>query len=602
MPSFGIRRGGKGKKEASTTHVYYLLAVMVFAVAMALYFDTGVSQYNTWDIFDYVFSSHIISVYGMRAGLKYLMALGGPVWDAFFANEYILLWIPSLFYNLLGVNVLSVSLYGILCLVGVVAALFWIGRTIYSPRAGILSALAFACIPAVVLEVGSAGDGLAVAFFSSVTVLAALEADRRGKNYLYAIPGILAAIGAMAGSVEVFIAMVFLLLLMTYRTVRRHGKARRAAARGLGMLVIGAAAGALLIFLAGLVLVGNYYAFFGAGGSYTPINTYFVQRIPPLSGVIEGIFPTYYGYSYSLSWVWPYAAFDPAQATKILWPYGIAETGSPYIRNVIGFFGYLMVACAAYLAYRRRWEMLLPLAWLVVVLGYLSFGISGGLHNFIGLDPRLFIAAMPPLALVIGVGIDCVIADASLRIRVSKLPLRVVLYACIAVALLLILSTTVYLVEFYNQTYAAQLYPWVQAGRFVAGLPRNTTVYIVSIVLNASYPAAVAQGNNTVAREIEAINVDNMEAVGFYSGYGYNFNYSYLYSNCSAIKTGSYLLVFNDTGTFIPWAGGMNSAGLSCNDLTRVNMLRQPVPQAPRGQPQYVTSVPEVYIKSAGHT
>ena len=480
-------------------YLYYLAAVAIFAVALGMYFNTGISYYNEGDMYVRIYSSHIISIYGMKDGIAYLTKLGGEVWDAFFPNEYLLIGIPALFYRVLGINATTVSLYGTISLVGTIVVLFYIGKRLGNGRVGIISAAVFACIPAVLLELGSGGDGLPVAFFSSAAVLSVIEAGRTGNNYYYLMPGVLIAIGAMAGSVEVLITLLFLFLLLLYRAAKSHDAANlRGSAVRFTFFILGALAGLFAILFCGQAFAGSYYAFFGAEVGHAPINTYFIQYTMPFVGVLEGLFPTYYSYSYMYFWIWPYSALNPSESTSILSPYGITEAGSPRIVNVIGFFGYAMLVCAVYLAYRRSRGVGLPATWIAVVIGYLSFGISGNLNGFIALDPRLFIAAMPPLALIIGLGADDMLTEVSkyprfrARLRAGdrrRLALKMVFYACITVFALLVFTTAIYLVQFYNNTYASELYPWVQTGKFISTLPKNATVYVVSTVFyNAPLP------------------------------------------------------------------------------------------------------------------
>lgn len=511
-----------------------LAAVIALSLAMGYYFNTGASQYNDWDFYVYIYYSHVISAYGLRGGLAVLRGMGLLV----FTGKYILLAVPALLYSALGINTLSISLFGAVCLVGAMASIFCIAREIGGGRAGIFAAAAFGIAPATILELGSAGDGLPLAFFSALAALLLVKGWKGGKPWYIAAAGAALFVGAMASSAEIFISLLAFAAFLAYESPGGGGKAlpRGSRLRPLASLCAGSIIGLAILIAADQLILGSPLAYFLQSGPHATVN-YFTQPQLPLGEVIGALFPAYYAYSYGYFWITPYSIPLPTPRAEL-----------PHPGNFVGLLGYLMAACAAYLAYRKDRGMEFPLIWLVVVLLYLGAGTDSLGSGFIYFNPRFLMGALPPLSIVVGLGLDRMAHDAELAgaSRGGGALIRPAAYLCLAALAALVAVTSFYIAQFCVTAWKTELQPFVQAGSLVMGLPNGTTVYVSSAFLSPGAAGGNGTAYTVLSGQLSTVNFYNLIAVALYGGYGHRFNTSYVYTGCGGLRRGSYVLVIND--------------------------------------------------------
>ena len=574
------RKSGYADSGSGGGHAPYAIALVLavlLSIAAGVYFRTNTTAYNGWDFYFYIYYSHILAEYGFGGGLHYLISHGLTV----FTGQWLLLGIPALVYDLIGINTFSVNLFEYISVAGAMAALFLIGGHISNRRAGLISAIAFAAVPAAVLELTSAGDGMPIAFFSSLAVLSFIWAERRGGAF-YAIPGIVGVLGVIAGSAEVFFTLIFLAMLGAYRVARREA--------GMGARDLAAFLSGTLICLA--ALIGLYAVVIpGHFGVFT--DPYYAQSSLPLSEVVEELFPAYAQYTYVYPFVMPYA--------------GVAYAPSPHLLyNNLGFLGYAAALCAVYLVARKRLkDAAMPLSWLAVVLACLSFGMDRLSGGFIMFDPRFMIAAVPPMALVVGTGLDMMLRDAMGRSGgAGRAALRRHAGRAAAVAVLVVacVSATAvaayYISEFETAAYHNDAVVVTGIAGFIETLPKNSTVYLVSSVINAS-EIAVYQYNSTdiIAAENESRLTNEFVGMvlSIYTGFGYGFNTSYVRQDCPAFKGGSYIVLKVSPSIYAE--ANQSRAGVAlCPGLESV-VLPQPPDETPaNGVPYDPSAFGDFYV------
>ncbi len=508
---------------------YAILAMaLLLSVALAVGINNGISLYNDWDGFTYVYFSHIVSVYGMDRGISYIMNSGMP--NVYFTDKYLLLAGNALIYYIMGLNGFSRGLFAMLCMIGTMVALFFVGKEVWGGRAGAISALAFGTIPAVILEVGAAGDGTAVTLFSSLAVLAMVIGRRRGDLRYYAVSALLIFIGALAGDETYMVALTIAPFVLYYSLT---GGARGAMRSPAAFFVAGAAAGVLLVLLLDMALKGNPLSYFTARAAHG----YYVYTPSPQ-------FPEFLA--------------DLLPSPVPLYPFIVPSTIYPKIYpDVLGYYGYAALLCGAYLLARKVRGGKLPMVWLLITFAYLSFGIdslSG--PNFINANPRFLIVMAPPISLVVGSGLNALLDDLSTRPRSRdtakrSAAFRYVAYLVLVLALGVAIYTVIYTVSGFDSTYAVELSPFINAGTFVKGLAAGTPLYVMTGAVN------VTSMENTTRGAVAAVENATIEsnwytlmALGQFDGYNYRFNASYVGGNCGGIIGGAYVIFIDDQAYF----------------------------------------------------
>jgi len=348
----------------------------------------------------------------------------------------------------------------------------------------------------------------------------------------------------------------------------------------MAFLFAGAAVGVFLIMLLDKAFIGSYTAFFLSNDTYSSTN-FFIQPTSPVVYYLQSLFPTNIAYSYAQWWVWPYAMQLGLVPELPYWPSNIF-----FSTNHFGFFGYAMLLCALYLAFKRDKRLLFPSAWFLVAFGYLSFGIAAGQQTigFIRFDPRYLIVIVAPLALIIGIGFDRVLSDIANigkklsrngRTQCSADLKRYALYIILLLGVAVLFATSLYLVQFDNQAYKIYLHNFVEAGSFINTLPESSEIYLVSEVANVTNERNVSAAFlNSFHYMLGVINWFNFRTVGYFGGYAHNYNYNYTEQNCSAIPAGAYIVVLDSSSWFFGpspfWNMSHVRSKFSCPNLEQI--------------------------------
>ncbi len=514
----------KGIAARLTKYPYLVLLVLVSALGIAVSAATVLGPgpfLDFWDDFYYVYFSHYIAVQGFQNIVR-----------ANFVTEYLLSGIPAIFFRLFGVSLLSEGLFSMFCLVGVIACIFLIAKLLHNELSGIISALSFIFIPLVAAEGAASGDNMAVAFFSTLAVLLLLLGVKEKKRSYYALSGFVGVIGALAGSALNVTIFLFLIPCLLYLLFRDRGREQR-------LRTVFFFSGILLAVLAamalGYVLQSDPLIFFAT--NFGP-GSYPVSQSPAFARAVSVLFPQQPAYGSNAQFFWPY------------------ELGSGVIYpNVIGFFGYAMAASAIYLLIRKKYKVLVPLAWFGVLFLYLAFGKDSlSLGGYIIFVPRFLIILMPPLSITIGLGLSVLAESLLLNVRRRRASWRSavsgILMPALTIAYVLLIANSVLLMRFLNYANYVLTYQTSQTASELASLPKNVSIYITTGMSGvpgpSGFPTPNPYGIDNVTEYIRDTSFLYWFSVEDYAGYAIPINYSVIFTNCSAIK-GDYVIGVNTT-------------------------------------------------------
>lgn len=499
---------------------YLALLALITAVGIVLSMVTVLGPNNFIDFWDdsyYVFYSHYIANYGFHN-----IPFGN------FATEYILVGVPAILYKLFGVSLLTEGLLSMFYLVGTVGSVFLISKILHNDLAGILSALTFIFVPLVSMEGAASGDSMAVAFFSAFAVLLLLIGAERRQAIFYAMSGFIGLLGLLAGSALNLLVFLFIIPYLLYLLLKRKDAKQFAYT---SIFFAGVVLAIALILLLGYVLQSNPTAYFktnysGYPNSTTPAFIEYIYLLFPLHSVSAGI-------------------------SKSALPF-ISSVGYSTGPNVIGFFGYATLISGIYLAVRRHYKALIPVAWFGLIFLYLSFGIDTWSGSWILYVARFSIILIPAMAVIIGIAFSMLIESAMAKRRTRKFPIRRTLsrvaLLVVAVAYAILVINALFVTHYVHQANYIMTYQWSQIAKALSTLPQNASIYLASgLSGNPGYNSLKSMYNiefPSTTAYLQDYNFLEWMAIEAYVGYNANVTYTTIFSNCSDIN-GDYIIGVN---------------------------------------------------------
>ncbi len=506
-----------------TLYAIFLALIVVLGIALSMKTVLGSGTFiDFWDDSYYIYFSHYIANYGFN-----------HIEFANFATEYILVGVPAILFRLFGISLLTEGMFSMFCLVGTIISIFLIGKLLHNELAGVLSALTFILVPLVAAEGAASGDNMAVAFFATLAVLLLLLGAKRRQPIYYALLGFVGIIGVLAGSALNIIIFVFLVPYLLYLLLKYRNRKQLACT---------------LLFFAGILMAIALIMALGYTLQSHPL-IYFTTNYHAAEQATSQT-PTFLQY---VSILFPFRSAGNGIRNWFFWPF-ILDFGNGANTNVMGFFGYAMLSSVLYLLARRKYNVLIPVSWFVLLLLYLSFGkdsLSGGYVLFVGLFSIILI---PAIAVIIGLALSMLVEGAFPRRKLSKgrrqraFYNKIVLFIAIA-AYILIVANSLMLMNFIHISNYALTYQWQQVADVLLSLPHNASIYMSSGLSQdpgiANYTAGVFYGafNNTAAY-IRNSNFLNWMAIEAYGHYNVDANFSAVFSNCSNLK-GDYIVEIN---------------------------------------------------------
>ena len=406
-----------------------LLCVLVFGLFLNFALFYGPSWINGSD--NYIYTAQ---AYSFAQG--HFRQSGCAIIDCV---NYIVSAGTGLSLALLGYSMFAASLFGILCFSLTVVVIYLIGRELHSPMAGLISGFLYTIFPLVLSQSSNVGDDIPMAFLLSLSVLFLILALYREKNkerYLL-LAGFVSAINVLTIS-EAVIGVFFILTFIILVALLRRSKSL--ATRGLGFYVLG-----VLTAFAVVALIGMYQAG----------NPLFVMQVytKNLSTLFTNQSPAFYSYLKTLFVASPAKNLD-----------GLA----------FGYFGYLLLACAAYLIATRAKRISVLYYWFAFSFLYLGFGTQAiAKYSPVLYIPRFMLILVPAITLIIGIAFAKLIEQARKKRNSSR---AILVYAPLSLIILVLTASSISNIAFINYSQLQGTEPLLQFGQYLNALPPNAAV------------------------------------------------------------------------------------------------------------------------------
>lgn len=414
----------------------------------------------------------------------------------------------AFFYWLFGANIMSSVAWDVVSFAGTTVIIFLIGRELYSDYAGIVAALLFAFLPAVVRLAWTMSDSLPVMFLASLAMLALLYGTRGRSRLWYSVCG--AAL--VASTLVMPMGLMALAIVLLYIIVEALRGRLKPYSRLL-YLAYGLAIALALTFAFNYLSSSSHNPFI----TYTETFSYFqgshTQLVPAnayLGFYIQVMFPS--GLVNALS-----NAARSGNASLLSFWGQIYSIGS----NTVGFYFYFLIIAMAVLAARVERRSYFLFFWFVIgflVMEFDPFHVS--LSPFVymlqhRLDRYITFVAPPAVLLISMAGFS--LADKVSKRRRHRALKRALAAGVFSTAVIFLVATAVPISMYWNQLMYAQRYTQQEAAAYLLALPNSTRIYFTSAVSMA----------------VIYMHFDNLSRFSVYDGI----------ANCSQIGGPSYIIL-----------------------------------------------------------
>ncbi|MEM3661924.1 MAG: glycosyltransferase family 39 protein [Candidatus Micrarchaeaceae archaeon] len=502
---------------------YAILLALIIAAGIALSIKTVLGPGTFLDFWDdtlYIYFSHYIATYGFN-----------NIAVASFATEYILVGVPAIIFKFFGVSLLTEGMFSMLCLTGTIISIFLIGKTLHNEFAGIISALTFILVPLVAAEGAASGDNMAVAFFATLAVLMLLLGAKKKQAIYYLLSGFIGLLGVLAGSPLNLLVFMFLVPYLLFLLFKNRSRVQL---RHTLVFIAGMLTAVAVILLCGYILQSEPF-------------TYFITNYIDMQYLTSPT-PNFLEY---ISILFPFKPIYNASPGLLFWPF-VGYFWNLFNPNVIGFFGYAMLASLAYLIIRKQYEVFLPFSWFGLILLYLSFGEDSFSGAYMLFDVRFTIILIPAMAVIIGLAISKFVETALPKKKPRRIRSQHVFYKAMLLIIILayafITANSFLLMNFIHEANYILTYQWAQVANALLSLPQNASIYVVSGLSDnpgmSANQSTGPEGFPNVSSYISNSNFLHLMAIEGYAGYSINANFSEVFSNCSTLK-GDYIIGVN---------------------------------------------------------
>ena len=277
----------------------------------------------------------------------------------------------ALFFSLFGVSELSSVLYPLLCSLGNIVLIFYLGRMLFDQRVGFLAASLYAVFPLEVVFATQLLPDLPMSFFMGLCILFFLKGERSsagpGTWANYALAGVFLGAGYLVKVTAVPLLVLFLVVyLVVYALLRLRFRVE------------------YLLVPAGLLLVLLCEMTFFYWQSGDPL-----LRLHSMLGTASSTPDPDFLAKAGLSVVW----------YRNLFVY-IREMSDP--AGLFGLFSWGAILAASYLLYRRVRSAAIPALWAGVMFLYLCFGtLSFSAYIFLPASARYLLPMTIPSLLLL---------------------------------------------------------------------------------------------------------------------------------------------------------------------------------------------------------
>ncbi len=513
----------KRKNERSIACLVLLL-IIAFGVAISIRTTLGPNMLlGNSDDFYTLADANIIAHHGFSQDYLGL---------APFSVSYLFEGVPAFFMAVFGSGLISESMLGIISLIGTMVAIFLIGKNLKDERAGLIAALAFVLVPLIAAQGATPGNGIPNAFMTTLAVLFLLLGIKKKEYTYYAASGFVGFVGAIVGSVEVLIVLVFLVPVLMYLLLKDRGREQiiRTASFFAGILL-----GILFVAVLSYVLQSNpslyFIHTFGLG-------TYLISKQPEIGIILPQLLPTNSTYLYN--------ALTFSGNT-----FNVVSGAIPtfYEGELFSLWGYALIAGSLYLLVKRRRYAAFAFSWFMMIFLFLSFGKDDlSLMGYMAYNTKFLPIMVPPMAVMVGLALSDFI-DAKILQKAksgkSKSPLLWgIPVLLVSLACLMIIANSFNMMGYLHEVNNVELYTTTQMANFLSGLPKSASVYVVSgLENNGGNVGASGSSGGIDPGTIRMINYLAWTSIEPYGRFDLNLNYSSVFEDCEDLN-GNYFLSF----------------------------------------------------------
>ena len=315
----------------------------------------------------------------------------------------------GLFFDLFGVNVFASTLFSEFCFIATLVIIYEIGKSLKNNTAGLISAFVFAIIPISQIYSAQVNDGMPLAFIAALSVLMAVKAARsKTSNSAF----VFMALGSFFGVLGFLITAESLIILLPIFAIVLYALISKSpikkSMQGFGLkgksiryvlpFFVGIIFGLAVIMLWGHMLGGSYLSIIKTDGNWYSASIWRTSSYGEFSilEIYRGVLFPLYGFG----------AKSGATPLSYVLPSSSSSLPQPYENLFYAWFAYAAIAFAIAAALKKNKGIMLPLAWFVITLAYLSAGTMS-LSHYTLIPPfaRYTFIFTPALALLIGISI-----------------------------------------------------------------------------------------------------------------------------------------------------------------------------------------------------
>ena len=202
-----IDRGIEIKKLFNKQQIV-LIIILVFALFLRLYFFVGP---NLNDDIDYISSAYMVSNGNLQ-----------PLYGNSINAIRSMITIPvALSFKLFGVNVLSASLYPLLCSLITITATFYIGKILVNEHLGLLSAAILSFFPVDIAFSTQLVPTIPVTMFMTLSIALFLYAGNNDNRVLFFLSGVMAGFSYLA---NIMTFIIIFSIALSYLIIERKIK------------------------------------------------------------------------------------------------------------------------------------------------------------------------------------------------------------------------------------------------------------------------------------------------------------------------------------------------------------------------------------------
>ncbi|MCW6159974.1 MAG: glycosyltransferase family 39 protein [Candidatus Micrarchaeales archaeon] len=412
-----------------------LLMILASGAFLSMAFFYGPSWINGSDNYIYTWEAHMFA----QGNFQPLgLTLGDNV-------KLLLIGGITLFFSIFRYSLLTASLFGVMCFLLTIIAVYMIGKELYSKAAGLFSAFLYSVFPLVLVESSNVGDDIPMAFLVALSILLVikgLKSVKRQSAYLFTA-GFLSLINVLIVP-EALIGSFF---IFGWLCIDAIAKRNHRSIFQIFNFTSGAIAAILVIFALGFLISGNPLHIIDAYSAN--FNSY------------QGTSPAFSAYYSSL--------FSNNLSAFAGNPHGfLRNTGFNML--AYGFFGIALALSVLYLTINYRRAAIVPAAWLIFMLLYMGFGtMSITTYIPLILMIRYTVIFVPAIALLIGIALADII-------KVAKGKIAPIAYSLVVASLIALAVSSVIIAAYLNYSQYKTALPLLEIGGYINSLPSNTNI------------------------------------------------------------------------------------------------------------------------------